>query len=278
MGREYYSRRKKLAPKTTYTQLTDLISSYFKSLLENGYYVEHFGYHCVDGFYPGLCGYDVVGYIFRKTRIKINWPIADHLIELDEAQLFDIIEFMHDHVSYPLEGEYHSYNNCGMHYTSFDKEKGKVEFVEQINELLADYKDGYHMSPDGEIEMLLPSELNRLINTKFPSNPDDEFHVTQKVALATKQFRIRNASLLERMNAVRVLAEVLEYLLPKIKQSEITKKDERDLFNIANNFCIRHNDINQKKDYSIEWLCWIFHVYLATIHMCMWYYDRQANE
>jgi hypothetical protein len=42
---------------------------------------------------------------------------------------------------------------------------------------------------------------------------------------------------------------------------------EGDLFNIANNFAIRHNNREQRGEYDREvWLRWMFYVYLATIH------------
>jgi hypothetical protein len=63
------------------------------------------------------------------------------------------------------------------------------------------------------------------------------------------------------------LADVLEYLRPKIKRV-ISSKDEGDLFNIANNFGIRHHNDKQKTDYEQSvWLSWMFHFYLATLHM-----------
>jgi hypothetical protein len=40
-----------------------------------------------------------------------------------------------------------------------------------------------------------------------------------------------------------------------------------DLFNIANNFGIRHYNEKQKTNYDQEvWLDWIFYYYLATIN------------
>lgn len=45
------------------------------------------------------------------------------------------------------------------------------------------------------------------------------------------------------------------------------KDDESALFNIANNFWIRHNNRKQKLDYDDEvWLRWMFYVHLSTIH------------
>jgi hypothetical protein len=69
----------------------------------------------------------------------------------------------------------------------------------------------------------------------------------------------------ERRNAVRMLADILESLRPKLKLV-LTHKDEDDLFNIANNFGIRHKNERQKTDYDPLWLSWMFYYYLATIH------------
>ena len=41
------------------------------------------------------------------------------------------------------------------------------------------------------------------------------------------------------------------------------------LFDIANNFAIRHNNEMQKREYDILWLTWIFYVYLAIIHLLL---------
>ena len=71
----------------------------------------------------------------------------------------------------------------------------------------------------------------------------------------------------DRRQAVRDLADVLEYLRPKMKHA-ITDKDEGDLFNIANNFGIRHHNVKQKTGYDAAiWLSWMFYFYLATIHV-----------
>ena len=65
------------------------------------------------------------------------------------------------------------------------------------------------------------------------------------------------------------MADVLEYLRAEAKKV-LTSDDERDLFNLANNFGIRHHKHGQKTDYDQGiWLSWIFYYYLATIHACV---------
>jgi hypothetical protein len=59
----------------------------------------------------------------------------------------------------------------------------------------------------------------------------------------------------------------LEKLRPEVKQ-EMLSKDEGDLFNIANNFTIRHLNPKQQGNYdSAIWHQWTFYVNLSTIHV-----------
>jgi len=86
------------------------------------------------------------------------------------------------------------------------------------------------------------------------------------VEAAILKFRRYRSSIDDRKEAVRSLADVLEFLRPQLKEV-LSSKDEGDLFNIANNFAIRHHNPSQKAQYDQSiWLSWIFYFYLATIH------------
>ena len=99
--------------------------------------------------------------------------------------------------------------------------------------------------------------------------PSEDEKIKSRMEAAILQFRRRASSLDDRRQSVRDLADVLEYLRPKLK-SLITKQDEADLFQIANNFGIRHHNAVQKTNYDAAlWLSWIFYFYLATIHMAL---------
>ncbi len=233
-----------------------------------GLFVEWFGFHCVDGDVTGKAGHDVESYMFRKTRRHLKWPLIDDIINADEDALFDVLEFLHDSVSEPIDKWHHSFGGCGWHYIKFDQIAGQSIYRSQINELLRDYVNGYTIIESGEIEAIHPAELGELMQNELPCKPEEQQQVGERVNLAVKLFRNRHSGFTEKLSAVRELANVLEHLLPLLKAT-ISKPDESALFNIANNFCIRHNDVHQKKDYSIEWLEWIFHVYLATIHFAM---------
>ena len=70
---------------------------------------------------------------------------------------------------------------------------------------------------------------------------------------------------------------MLEALRSEIK-GEMLPKDERELFNLANGFAIRHNTRDQRKDYDDAiWLSWAFYVYLATIHAVLRLKERESK-
>jgi hypothetical protein len=74
------------------------------------------------------------------------------------------------------------------------------------------------------------------------------------------------------------MAGTLERLRPQVKE-HMLQNDERDLFNLANNFAIRHFNDKQKTDWeSPTWLSWMFYVNLATVHLITRLLRRQANR
>jgi len=76
---------------------------------------------------------------------------------------------------------------------------------------------------------------------KVPAH-DDEDLITPKIESAVRAFRARGASIDDKRHAVRDLADVLEAIRPEAKQA-MQSKDEGALFDLANNFAIRHHTI-----------------------------------
>ena len=62
------------------------------------------------------------------------------------------------------------------------------------------------------------------------------------------------------------LARVLESRRPLLKR-ELLRKDEGALFNIANEFDVRHRTSKQQGDYDEVFLDWVFWWYLATVEL-----------
>lgn len=265
--RQYYSvRTGKMLPdqQVNFELLKRLFLVAYNKLDSEGYFQKHFGINCTDSYIEGLFGRDVGAHIFVNLKKENLFPIQTNLEHYDEDDLFDMIEFLHDHCSKGVDGHYHNWNGCGNHFNEFDDAGGREFFRELINPILKDYKDGFEISVSGEILMLPEKGLSKLFEAELPTN--DEENIRKRIENAAVKFRRYKSSLEDRKEAIRELADVFEFLRPDIKQC-LYKRDESDLFTIANNFGIRHHNLDQKTDYDKAiWYSWIFYFYLSTVH------------
>jgi len=268
INRSYYSIRTGKNPLSTHLDLESirpLFKVIYQSFDQKGYFQEAFGYDCVDmGSVSGNLGTDIGSQLFLILRKKNLWPFLKKCLEYSEDDLFDIIEFLFDNVSKPIDGYNHEYSGCGWHYSSFDKKSGQKEFIDAINRLFKNYQEGYELSDEGEILALAEDGLETLLKADLPVyNPAN---IEDRIASAIKKFRRHRSSPDDRRDAIRDLADVLEFIRPEASKV-ISTKDENDLFNLANNFGIRHHNDLQKNDYDKNiWLSWMFYYYLSTIH------------
>jgi hypothetical protein len=247
--------------------LKRLFLDLYQQLSEQCYFQEAFGFKCVDGgFRQGKIGSDIAALLFFKLRKRNLWPMRTYIRHYSEEDLFDIIEFCFECISKPIdeEGYFHAWKQCGWHYQQFDKETGQTEFRQKINLLLEEYEHPHELSPNGLILKKNESGLKSLTLEKIRTEESDDIKV--KLERAVQKFRHHKSTLDDQLDVLRDLSGILEYLRPQAKKV-ITKKDEDDLFNIANNFGIRHHNKIQKTHYDKAiWYNWIFYYYLATIH------------
>lgn len=230
-----------------------------------GYFQEWFGYGCVDdGSVAGLAGDDPAGFAFRKTRLDGMWPPSAEWLVWDEDHLLTAVEFLHDHVSKPEQGRNHGWSNCGWHYNQFDRQAGQTLFLQEVNGILRDLDDGFELERSGDVVRASPTGLADLLSVEVP--PSDDAYVRVTIEDAVRKYRRRSSSAGDQLDAVRDLAGCLERLRPQLGQV-LSRKDEADLFELANRFGIRHSDAGQKVDYDRPiWLEWMFYYYLATLH------------
>ncbi len=261
MARRYYSSRTK--PKNL--SLQDL---HWK--LQNLYLL----YRNKD-YFKSKCGIterDLPKSIKHEAAVALTFqpfPMSEWMEDdITEDRIFDTIEFLFDRVSKPgvlvdMETE------SGYRYTDYDKYddvKGQEEFRETVNLFLFDYAEGFELTADGNIVAVGESGLKELFKAEIPSY--DEKNVDSKVRNAIAKWRDRRSSSEDKKEAVRELADVFEWLRKSKKlEKALNRKDESALFDIANNFGIRHHDPKQKTDYDVTiWHAWMFHYYLATYH------------
>lgn len=233
-----------------------------------GYFHEAFGdWKLTSCFSPGKLG-DIPLHIERRLHKTSLWPVPAHVGGYEEDDFFDMLELLFDYVSKPLKSGEASPIFGGRHWFSdFDQKAGRREFRAAANELLEDYKGGFELTSVGEIRALPDAGMEPLVATAL-LHPDAS-NVVQRVEMAKQKFLRRGATIDDRRDAVSGLASVLEYLRPEAKKV-LVNKDESDLFQIANEFGIRHHNQRQKTQYDEEiWVTWMFYHYLASIHACV---------
>jgi len=275
--RSYYNQRvgDGRPPQLTLEETASLIEAAYRVVDEKGYLQRDFGFWCTDvnggDIVPGRVGTDLRMEFYLRTGIRIENSVNDAFINADEVTLFTLVEFVHDYVAKPGKhaGWHHTWNNCGWHYDhqqdTFDDAAGRAEWRTKVNAALLYYGDGYELRADGEVIHLPPSGMEKLTSMAAPAGaqPTD----ASKLVNAIHSFQLGRASREQRKHAVRELVDILEYHRPVVKAH--LSEDESDLFNIANNFALRHHRVGQKDDYDDAWLTWLFYVYLATAHLVL---------
>ncbi len=270
MKKTYYSHRSGTNPNLAglkINQICEIFIRIFKEFENDGFFDEAFGFFCSDEQekVPGKIR-DIDLDIILKIRKENLWPIELCAPKYSEDDLFDIIEYLYENISKPIEGHLHNWNDCGMHWETFNQSDGQDEFRSKINDLLIHYEHKFELSNTGDVLAKPEVGFEIIFDADIPSSDPN---VRDRMDVAVVNFRKHGATLEDRRQAVRTLADVLEYLKPHFKKS-ISSKDEGDLFNIANNFGIRHHNQKQKTNYDASlWLSWMFYFYLSTIHMIL---------
>ena len=263
---QYYSLRNGLNPRANGIPLDRLLMLFgrlYSTFRSKGYFDESFGFFCVDAGHVAGTLEDPDLDIFLALRKEYLFPIENHYPQYSEDDLLDIIEYLYQKISKPVEGVMHSFNECGMHWETFNKKEGQVFFITEINKLLSHYENKFELSNDGLILSKVETGFENLFIADIPTS--DEKNIKSRVHKAIGNYRRHGSSIDDRRQAVRELADVLEYLRPAIKNS-LNKKDENFLFELINTYGIRHHNQNQKTDYDANiWLSWMFYYFLATI-------------
>ena len=197
------------------------------------------------------------------------FPITKWLAQdVTEDHVFDALEFLYDQAAKP--GAWVAMTTeSGFNYEDYDgydDEAGRAEFRQKSNVFLADYKSGFELTEDGQVLALGTNGLQHILDAEIVAY--DEVNVDSRVRNAIRKWRNRHLSLSEKKEAIRELADVFEWLKKtKGLSTVLDGKDESAIFDLANNFAIRHHNPKQKTNYDRAiWYSWIFHFYLATYH------------
>jgi hypothetical protein len=128
MNRKYYSNRKNPdASRLDLPMFLKLFKAFYLDFLNKDYFQQNFG----------DLGADIEAQMFLAIRKSDLWPIEEKCNNYSEDDLFDVIEFLYDCVSKPIH-RYDEWSNHGDSYDTFERETGKQEFRDRINQLLCD--------------------------------------------------------------------------------------------------------------------------------------------
>lgn len=267
--KEYYIARKGILKPLPmdFQLLKKVFLQIYQKFEDDLYFKEATGYNCVDkGVIRGLWGSDIEAFVYLKLKMLNIWPIQKNIENHDEPTLFTVIEFLYDYVSEPINKWYHKWDKCGWHCSEYDKDKGKGVYRSEINELLKDYGRGYQLSNDGKILEVAPKGLEPLFEET--TQTDDPNNIDNRVKTAISKYIIYGATIHDKKDAVRSLADVLEFL--RKEGYKLSSKDDDDLFKIINGFDIRHHNRSRQSGYDRDiWYDWMFYTFLASIHVLL---------
>lgn len=264
--RNYAARRRDAHPPHAldFNETRALFAENLTALLEGGYLDDALGPSCCDAAEPQDGQLVLQGLVDLDAPL---WPISDDVVSAwDEDTFLSVIEAYFDLVARPRRRTWHDY--CReWDYEDFSRPVGQEVYLWKVNILLERSTIPLSLSAGGLDRGQLVTRVDdpRADLYELPSQMTQAYEADD-VAHAIQLWRSRHASRADKRDAVTRLANLLEPHRPLLAQG-VGKPDTDALFNIANNFDLRHHNARQHRDYPEEVLDWLFWWYLATLEL-----------
>jgi len=263
--REYYTERRVRKMHLNLEQAKKLFLTLYKDMGDQEYY-NYFHYAKSREWRP-----DPETYFLTHLRIDGVWPIRDGIADYDEPTLFTVIEFLHDYVVKPIDTSQYGNEEA----IRKARQQGKVEFRRRVNEILQRYGNGYQLGENGEIHELPSPGLSALVDS-IPSTSDPD-NIDRLMTHAIQKFFRYGATQDDRRDAIKALGDVMEYL--KKSGVRLDLRDESALFQILNDFAIRHHNKSEQAEYNKkDFFEYVFYVLLASVTFLLKRVVRPATE
>ncbi len=286
--RPYWSQRvtARELPQEALDSTTRRVRALVRELMGEQFFAEVLGFDCVDdsGGYGDFRSTPEHEFERRVGKPDL-WAAQDAALSVDD--LCDLIEVFHDLAARPTRGWVHFHGECGwvhhyggggFHPTRFDQRSGQALFRWRMNRVLSASALGVVLANDGEdvgrMTRTLPTGLAHLVEATLTTGADDD---RDEINHAVALFRGRSATSQEKRSAIIALAGVLERHRLLLKE-HLLSKDEGALFQIANDFDLRHRNADQRSDYDDAYLEWIFYWYLGTVCLVGRLVDRSDED
>jgi hypothetical protein len=279
--RPYWTERR-ASPPGSATEDAAPASGRFGRLIEqfwqDGYLSRDFRRPCVDE--SERAGVEDLDSVLR-TRLAASdeplWPLRPRT--WDDETFYNLIEIFHDLVARPRTRWEHEFGDCGVHFDNFDTDAGRRVYRALVNRMLTDCGVELRLADTGDdvgrlVHVVDEARADLLAQAPVTADPE----VAERLDHAIALFRRRGSGPENKRSAIIVLAGILEQRRTLIKDTSLlTKKDENALFDIANNFALRHHNASQQRDYDPAFLDWIFWWYLATVALTNSILERQPT-
>src|SRR5699024_8548142 len=152
-------------------------------------------------------------------------------------------------------------------HSDFQIPMGRDIYFWLINRLLERTSIDLRLATSGE-------DRGRLVETQGDARNDlvataiagSDGNARSPIEHAVALFRRRGTTVEDKRSACMALARILESRRALLKE-QLYRRDEGALFQIANQFDVRHRNESQQADYDPAFLDWIFWWYLGTIEL-----------
>ena len=285
----YYSDRERGPKPRTSEEITPIvwkaIWGVIKTRIDNGAFGIDFPEQCSDGYGP--YGTNEVLMEAAAHGDAIRWPIHSEEAP-DPNEIFDLLEFCHDHVSDPKQGSWHSF--MSHYHLSFKREEGQKDFRAAVNKIFERNGIAFELDEDGEVVRTGPTGLvTALRQAVFHTGDDDldEMLEDARDKILSANLKLRREALEELWDAFERLktlenpkdkkasiATLLGKALPKPEMRERVERELRELTEIGNNFMIRHTEVGKTPVEDANQIDYLFHRMFSSIRLLLKATDR----
>lgn len=265
-ARRYFSQRKNGAPAIATQDFAYRLHNILADFARRGYFERlDMRVGCEDVISDELRRKMAIAF-GRESRNML--PTESNLPSMGRDSIFDLIEFLSEYVSTSSLMRLHASLNHDAQIPD-----GLEEWRKSVNECLEQLNPPCRLTANGEIEILPPSAgLRHLVDAHASPSHDAQ----EKTDHACRLFLKRDATVHDRRSALKDLADVLEMLRNDLDAS-IGKKEADKLFDIANNYGIRHNNRKQK-ELDENYAQWFFYSTLSTIDLVARLGSKQQQD
>ncbi|MDQ0087606.1 hypothetical protein J2T12_001000 [Paenibacillus anaericanus] len=256
--KRYYSQRQGIINPLDIKDLRVAFKSVYENFSSKYYFIKFLGNGVLSE--DGIIGNSFEAFCMRELNRSIKRPSMAMFYTEDD--LFDVIELLHEHINYPLVVTRSDvWSSDEISSIPEKKDIAQKQFRDEINVYLRQYLSGWELAEEGFIRNTLEESFVDLVDNTAVYG--DEVNIDAKIRRAKELYLKRGSSMEDKKAAVREIGDALEFMRTDLKQ--VIGKDEADIFNILNNFGIRHNNASQRTDFDNEiYLPWMFYIFLST--------------